>query len=65
MRRAVVFLSFLIALTACDTNVVFEENRAMNDFVWNTDSTVTFEVNIEDTLSKYNMYFNLRNQKKL
>jgi|TARA_B110000240_G_C13312106_1_gene373272 gliding motility-associated lipoprotein GldH len=63
MKRVVVFSSIIVALTACDTNVVFEENRAMNDFVWNSDSTITFEVNIEDTLSKHNMYFNLRNQK--
>ena len=63
MKKVVLGISLIIGILSCDTNVVFEDNVAMTNFVWDTDSTVRFEVNIEDTLSKYNMYFNLRNQK--
>ncbi|MBD79682.1 MAG: hypothetical protein CL840_12255 [Crocinitomicaceae bacterium] len=63
MRYLFLTISSIILFTSCDTNVVFEKNVAMEDFVWNTDSVVEFEVDIQDTVNLHNMYFNLRNRK--
>ena len=58
-----VYLSVVYCLlsTGCDSNRVFEDNTDLPDFVWDVKNKVSFDVNIEDTTSLYNLYVNVRN----
>jgi len=54
-------LLLLIGLSACDDNVVFEENRAFEDNVWSYNEPAIFIFEIEDTVSRNDFFINLRN----
>jgi len=55
------FLVLLLGiLTSCDPNRVFEDNTPVDKAGWKQDSPVDFEVNIDDTLSSYRFYMNVR-----
>jgi len=51
----------IISIGACDTNRVFEENREIADGVWNVLDTITFQVDIVDSINPQNIYINVRN----
>jgi gliding motility-associated lipoprotein GldH len=40
---------------------VFEENTAIKNNKWNIKQVVKYSVNIQDTVSKHNLYINIRN----
>ena len=48
-------------LVACDSNRVFEDNTDIPDFTWDIKNKVSFDVDIPDTTSLYNLYVNVRN----
>ena len=52
------FLGFLIA---CDDNGVFDEFKSIENQNWNYKNKVVFEFKILDTISKNNIYINIRN----
>ena len=57
----VVFLSFIITLNSCgDENVIFDESVIIPNASWDNKELPYFDVNIEDTLSNYSFYFNIR-----
>ena len=56
---AAIFLIMLIS--ACDRNVVFEQNVKMDDNRWNVNQPVKLEADIQDTISQHNIYINVRN----
>ncbi len=51
----------LITMTACDANRVYEKNITIPDNIWNKDNVLTFDVDINDTISTHNIYVNIRN----
>lgn len=53
--------SLLMLLTACDPNRIFEENQKLENRSWDVNTPIIFNVNIDDTVSAYNMYINIRN----
>jgi len=58
--------NFIIAILAfvvvgCDPAPMYEEYVEVSGNGWHQDSTVTFEVNIDDTLSAYQVVWYLRN----
>ena len=55
------FLSLF--LFSCSQNTVFSEYKDINQAKWHKDSLVTFSFNAKDTISKNNIYINLRNNK--
>lgn len=58
------FFVFLLAATflcSCDSERVFEQNKAIPDATWNADHKVIFETYISDTISLYDLYINIRN----
>jgi gliding motility-associated lipoprotein GldH len=59
MRFASVVLMFVM-LIACDQKRVFEDNMPVDEAGWKEVSPVDFEVNIEDTLSTYRFFLNVR-----
>jgi gliding motility-associated lipoprotein GldH len=46
--------------TACNSNVFFDESKKINKEKWNYNEKVMFELNVLDTVSKYNFAVNLR-----
>lgn len=59
------FLLILIVVSAlfvsCDSNGVFDKYKYMDNSTWYLDEPVEFEFEIQDTLSKNNLYINIRN----
>jgi gliding motility-associated lipoprotein GldH len=56
------FLGVLVVffISSCDKQRVFEENTPIPDNIWKVDQPVTFQVDIDDTLSGHNFYMNIR-----
>ncbi|MFA6199964.1 MAG: gliding motility lipoprotein GldH [Bacteroidales bacterium] len=54
-----ILLSFLF--TSCNPDVVYDENKKVNEKGWNMNDRVEFDVNIKDTLRLYDFAINLRN----
>ncbi|UTW63765.1 gliding motility lipoprotein GldH [bacterium SCSIO 12741] len=50
-------------LSSCDSKRLYEENQEIPESTWDVANRPYFEVEIQDTLAKYNLYFNLRNSK--
>lgn len=53
----------LIALlfTACNFNVVYDENKEVNQESWKTTDKLYYEIDIKDTLKTYKLAINIRN----
>jgi gliding motility-associated lipoprotein GldH len=61
LRRGLgVGLLFLFVSTGCDRNRVFENNIDIPDYSWDVKNKLSFEVNIDDTVSLHNLYVNVR-----
>lgn len=54
-------LSFSLFLTSCNPDVVFDQNKKINEKGWNMNERIEFEVEITDTLRLYDFAINLRN----
>jgi gliding motility-associated lipoprotein GldH len=54
----------IILLTACDGNLVYEENLKIDDAVWQRAKKAQFAFDIEDTTSAYNFFLNFRHSGK-
>ena len=66
MGKQLITLLFIITvlMVACNrSNEVFNQYKALNDARWHRDSIVKFTYKVLDTLSKNNLYINLRNNK--
>lgn len=51
----------LLLFSSCDDKVYFEENRPVEGAVWSVRDPKMFEFDVQDTLSLYNFYVNVRN----
>jgi len=64
LNRNLFFLSltFLVFfLVSCDSKRFFEENKSLENGVWMNTNSQVFTVNIADTLARYDLYLNVRN----
>lgn len=48
-------------VSSCDPNRVFEENRKIEGGTWNVLDTISFQVEIRDSINPQNIYINIRN----
>ena len=61
-QKKIVLLFLSVNLFAsCDKSRVFEKNIKIPNYEWDANNVLKFEVPINDTLSGYTMYFNVRN----
>ena len=64
MRNIWKYISILlvaIVATSCgNKNVIFDESVIINNASWNNEDFPYFDVNVEDTLSTYAFYLNIR-----
>jgi gliding motility-associated lipoprotein GldH len=60
-----IFLFFvvIIGISSCSKNMVFNQYKNMVNEQWHKDSIVNFSFYSTDTISKNNIYINLRNNK--
>jgi len=60
-----IFLFFIviIGISSCTKNMVFNQYQNMTNEQWHKDSIINFSFYSSDTISKNNIYINLRNNK--
>jgi gliding motility-associated lipoprotein GldH len=58
---SIILIVLLLVIQSCDSKRFYEENKRIEKSVWNSRDKAVFKVNINDILSRYNFYFNLRN----
>ena len=62
MRNIFSALIVLIVITSCNNNiVVFDRYKSIAETEWHKDSIVKFEFSPKDTISRNNVFINLRN----
>lgn len=62
MKTVGFIVAFMIVLSACDTNRVFEKNISLEDQLWLINNKPSFDFVVTDTASRYNLYCNIRNE---
>ena len=63
LRNITLLLSVILIIVSCSKNRVFDEYRSMKDAKWHKDTVINFSFSSIDTISKNNIYINLRNNK--
>lgn len=51
----------ILFLVSCDSKHVFDKYKSIPDGFWNKDSIVSFNFSVTDTITKQNLFINLRN----
>lgn len=59
----ILFIGIFFILQSCTKNSFFNEYKNVNGTKWHKDSIKSFSFNVLDTVSKNNIYVNLRNNK--
>lgn len=54
-------LLVVILFSACNNNVVYDENKEVNQRGWKTTDKLYYEVDITDTIKSYKLAINIRN----
>jgi gliding motility-associated lipoprotein GldH len=49
-------------LDSCDSKRFYEENKSIQNGIWLSTSSPVFNVTITDTIARYNLYLNVRNE---
>lgn len=62
LRNSLFLVFLLIIVTSCDKKRIFDDYKKVGQ-VWHKDSIVSFSVEQKDTVTKHNLYINLRNNK--
>ncbi len=55
---------WMLLLTACDPNSVFEKNKEIPGHTWKMKDVIRFKVPVKDTVSSHSIYINIRNYSK-
>ncbi|WP_452230643.1 MULTISPECIES: gliding motility lipoprotein GldH [unclassified Lacinutrix] len=65
MRNSISLLLFFLSLffVSCDANGVFDRYQSIPN-QWNKEALVTFKVQAPDSINKYNLFVNLRNNQE-
>jgi gliding motility-associated lipoprotein GldH len=54
-------LPVLLVFVACSSNTMYHENKMVSNTVWNADSVLTFQFDVSDTVSLYDINISTRN----
>ena len=58
---ALLMLAVALIFTACDSNVFYDQQRAVDEHGWSLDESVDFDVEVPDTNRIYNFLVEVRN----
>lgn len=61
MNKFFFFIGFSSLLISCDSNRIFDEYVSIENSSWKTADTITFNLNVSDTISAQNLFINIRN----
>lgn len=64
LNRNIRFFSLyllVLFLISCDAKRYFEENKSVENGVWNMANKIPFSVNITDSVARYDLFLNIRN----
>tara|TARA_B110000093_G_scaffold163421_1_gene186289 strand:- start:663 stop:1148 length:486 start_codon:yes stop_codon:yes gene_type:complete len=64
MRKITGFGLLFLCFISCDSNRIFDEYQSIDENTWLKDRIVNFELAVEDTVSKNNLFINIRNDKE-
>jgi gliding motility-associated lipoprotein GldH len=57
----ILLLLVIPLITSCDSKRFYEDNKRVENGVWNRNDRIRFEVEIRDTLARYDFYLKVRN----
>jgi gliding motility-associated lipoprotein GldH len=60
-RKPVLILAVVLGMFSCTDHIVFDQYKNIDDHQWNKNSVLTFTFNSLDTVSRNNIYINIRN----
>lgn len=55
-----ILLIFALMWYSCSTNIVYQENKVLENKQWDRKDLIKFYVNVEDTLSSHNIFITIR-----
>jgi len=58
--RNLFLIGTIVIFISCDNSIVFEKYKSFENQEWNTDSLVSFDYTITDTISTYKLVLNVR-----
>ncbi len=64
MRRYLLMVVTLLFIVACNENLVYSEYAPVNNGNWKKEDTIRFQLRDLDTLSKHNVFLNIRNDER-
>jgi gliding motility-associated lipoprotein GldH len=64
MRKIGYLLLLFLLIQACQSNVVYNKYRSFPNDNWKQEDVLTFEIPMQDSISKYNLFINIRNTKE-
>ena len=60
-RIVICILGIFLLFASCDSNRVYDTYKSLDNNRWLQDDSISFEFQIIDTISKNNLYLNIRN----
>jgi len=64
IHKHVIILFITFFLFSCNSNIVFDQYKAVENHQWNSENDINFIVSNMDTISTRNVFINIRNNKK-
>ena len=61
MPKSWILVVFLLLFAACNSNLIFSEFQANSGGTWSQDDVKEFIFTQEDTISRFNLFINIRN----
>ena len=58
--RNLFLIGTIVIFISCDNSIVFEKYKSFENQEWNTDSLLSFDYTITDTISTYKLVLNVR-----
>ena len=58
--RNLFLIGTIVIFISCDNSIVFEKYKSFENQKWNTDSLLSFDYTITDTISTYKLVLNVR-----
>lgn len=63
LKNGVYIILLSVVFESCQKNIVYSEYQAVQKAEWYQNEVLVFDIPVQDTVSLYNLYINLRNTK--
>lgn len=62
-NKNVVFLIMFLGIISCSNNIEYTKYKSLSNASWEANKSISFEFEIEDTISPKDLFINIRNNK--